>query len=100
MADDRTLMQQMMSGALTGLPSTVQVPPEVWGTNADNYNWRALEDLVDQHTAAQKLKEGDTFHIPYPDFLGGQKLYKYLGPDSGGRKDWMEIAPRHTDLTS
>jgi hypothetical protein len=53
-------------------------------------DYQTLEEMVDQFIQANKLKEGDGFQIPYP---GGAKTFEYLGPGSGGRKDWMEKGP-------
>jgi hypothetical protein len=70
---------------------TVPVPPEIWKPTADApYNASALEALIDQFIAANKLGAGAQFQIPYP---GGAKTFEYLGPESGGRKDWMEKGP-------
>jgi len=50
-----------------------------------------MEDAVDAHIAAQKgINAGDT--IPVLRSNGEMEYYKYLGPNSGGRKDWMGIA--------
>ena len=65
---------------------TVPIPPEVFKSPGH----QGLEDMVDQFIAASRLKAGDQFQIPYP---GGVKTFEYLGPESGGRKDWMEKGP-------
>jgi hypothetical protein len=57
-----------------------------------------LEEHIDQFIKHKSLKEGDIMRVPYPD--GNPKLYRYLGPDSGGRKDWMEVPPTNPDLIS
>ena len=52
----------------------------------------AMEDAVDAHIAKHKDIKVDTI-IPVLRSNGAMEYYKYLGPNSGGRKDWMGIAP-------
>lgn len=50
-----------------------------------------IEDAIDAHIAKQKMNKDDIFSVLHSD--GNLHYYKYLGPNSGGRKDWMEVAP-------
>lgn len=56
------------------------------GTSKDGEGY---EDVVDKYIASNILKKDDLFRIIHPD--GQLYLYKYLGPNSGGRKDWLEL---------
>lgn len=57
----------------------------------------AMEDAVDAHIAASKgITKGSI--IPVLRSNGAMEYYKYLGPNSGGRKDWMGIAPPGKDV--
>lgn len=71
----------------------VPIPPEVF----NHPDHQGLEMMVDEFIRANKLPPGAGFMIPYP---GGPKRFEYLGPDSGGRKDWMEKGPPAPALTS
>jgi hypothetical protein len=53
------------------------------GADPDEY-----ERLVDEHIKKHKPQENDLIRVEHGDEL---KIYKYLGPNSGGRKDWMEV---------
>jgi hypothetical protein len=68
---------------------TVPIPPEVF-KRWQQGDAQALEDFVDAYIQQNKLNAGQGFQIPYP---GGAKTFEYLGPESGGRKDWMEKGP-------
>lgn len=46
------------------------------------------EQIVDDHIEKNKLQENDLINVQQGD---DSKTYKYLGPNSGGRKDWMEV---------
>lgn len=59
---------------------------------ADQYqqgNYDPYESAVDKYTIDKKMKENDKFFVTHPN--GEQRLYRYLGPNSGGRKDWLEL---------
>ena len=47
-------------------------------------DYEGMEHEVDQFIKDKGLKEGDVMRAQ-------GRSYRYLGPDSGGRKDWMEI---------
>lgn len=86
----RRAMEQSSQQDVPVMPR-VPVPPEIWRPTADApYDASALEALIDQFIAANKLGAGAQFQIPYPS---GAKTFEYLGPESGGRKDWMEKGP-------
>lgn len=61
----------------------------------DKQDWDKYESVVDEFIAKNKLNEGDTFTVPHPD---KEIHYKYLGKDSGGRKDWMEAPPPRPEM--
>lgn len=58
------------------------------GTVFQNQDWDTYERLVDQFIQGNKMKPNDTFRVDHPE---GPTHYRYLGPNSGGRKDWMQI---------
>jgi len=69
-------------------------------TNPKNFesgDYEAIEKSVDDHIKDNPMNKGDRFKLEHPD---GPHHYEYLGPDSGGRKDWREIKPKAEDLTS
>jgi hypothetical protein len=57
-----------------------------------------LERAVDDYIASRKMNTDDVFSVRHP---GGDVLhYRYLGPNSGGRKDWLNIKPTQPDAVS
>lgn len=52
-----------------------------------------LEDAIDEYT--RQMNENDTFSVRHPG--GDIYQYRYLGPNSGGRKDWLWIRPPSPD---
>jgi len=53
----------------------------------------AMEDAVDAHIEAHKKTIQKDDIIPVLRSNGEKEYYKYLGPNSGGRKDWMMTSP-------
>ena len=74
----------------------VPIPPEVWRpTGGYPYDDRALEAFVNQFIAANKLRAGDKFNIPYPH---GSKEFQVIPDDPNNRVNWMEAAPPKQDV--
>lgn len=51
------------------------------------------EDFVDKFIKDKGLKAGDRFRVPHGKDAD-PRIYEYLGPGSGGRKDWRELRSR------
>lgn len=48
------------------------------------------EQTIDKFIKDKGLQENDRMRVKHPD-EDEPRIYKYLGPNSGGRKDWMEL---------
>lgn len=70
-------------------PPMVNMPGPVWHKYGPHmHDWRQYEDTVDNFIAERGLKKGDRFHVHHHGRVD-PTVYEYLGPNSGGRKDWV-----------
>lgn len=49
------------------------------------------ENVVDNFINKNNLREGDVMRVEKFGAKDKMNHYKYLGPNSGGRKDWMQV---------
>lgn len=62
---------------------------KIWHKHGQHsHDWNKYEDAVDEFIKKKKLRKGDRFHVHHPG-RNGPVVYEYLGPNSGGRKDWI-----------
>jgi hypothetical protein len=106
MADLRTELAQMLAQNAQQQPVRQTHPPidlsdpkydEIIKTQEGEII-SPLEQAVDAYIAGRKMNMDDVFSVRHP---GGDTLhYRYLGPNSGGRKDWMKIKHTQPDAVS
>jgi hypothetical protein len=85
----QTLMQQAVPVA--------PIAPELFAPGPEG-DYTPLENSIDTFVRDSALSKGQRFKVPHPE---GHKTYEYLGPNSGGRKDWRMVpVPRSSDLVS
>ena len=69
-------------------PHIVQMHPSVWHRfGLHRHDWANYEATVDNYIKQRGLKKGDHFHVMHHG-APRSTVYKYLGPNSGRRKDW------------
>jgi len=90
-APDPTFMAIAANEVITEYRKLQDAPmdPAIIG-NRTPEGYKQYEDTVDKFVKDKDLQKGERFRVPGTND-SDPRIYEYLGPNSGGRKDWREL---------